>query len=263
MLNGKQYVGSSIVSLSGRVSDYFRPAYIRAQLARGNSAICGAILKYGISNFSLEVYTCPDPLVQEQYYLDNYELAYNIRRVATSPAPVPGLQPDMTGSNNSQFGKMGPDSGNWGNAHHGEQKTNWSLTRSVVYYLYSMETMEFHITCIGRIQIAEFFDIHINTAGRAVKAKVYNGYIISTTLLTPAEILSMKESLIVGVNSRIAKPIFIYNADQTTLLHRCNTVSMFTKLSGLGGSAVDTLCVSPILLWRGTYFITYDIIGAG
>lgn len=134
------------------------------------------------------------------------------------------------------------------------------MSRSVVYHLYSLESLEFHITCIGLAQVAEFFKVHINTASRAIKAEVYKGYIISTTLLTPVQILSIKESLVLGVNSRFAKPIFIYSADQSTLLHVCTTVGMFIKLSGLSGSGVVSLCVSPTLLWRDTYFISYNLI---
>lgn len=92
-------------NLSSRVSDYYRHSYLNGQLKRGNSAICSALLKYGHANFSLSMYPCDSPLTSEQYYLDNYPVEYNIRRVATG-----GVQPDRSGNLNLQFGKVGPDS---------------------------------------------------------------------------------------------------------------------------------------------------------
>lgn len=96
--------------MSRRVSDYFRNSYLKGQLARGGSAICSALLKHGHANFSLTIFPCDSPLTEEQYYMDNYTLEYNIRRVATGPAPIPGVQPDRSGELNPQFGKVGPDS---------------------------------------------------------------------------------------------------------------------------------------------------------
>jgi len=52
-LNGNQYVASSI-NLSKRLADYFTPSYIKTQSERG-SAICLAILKHGLDNFSIQV----------------------------------------------------------------------------------------------------------------------------------------------------------------------------------------------------------------
>lgn len=61
---------------------------MRAQLARGGkSAIYSAILKYGISNFSLyilEYCELASVLVIEQKYLDLYKPDYNILRIAGS-----------------------------------------------------------------------------------------------------------------------------------------------------------------------------------
>lgn len=52
-INGQQYVGSAM-DLSSRLSDYFTNSYIKHQSTRG-SAIYAAILKYGLSQFSLQV----------------------------------------------------------------------------------------------------------------------------------------------------------------------------------------------------------------
>lgn len=41
--------------------------------------------------------------------MDNYDVAYNIRRTSTGPAPTSGVQPDRTGANNLQHGQVGTD----------------------------------------------------------------------------------------------------------------------------------------------------------
>jgi group I intron endonuclease len=133
--NGKQYVGSAM-DLSSRLSDYFRLSYLKAQASRG-SAICAAILKYSLSEFSLQVIVLgPSPTFSplsffpkggskegvrggresisvnsdfiqlEQYYLDRYSLVYNIRRIALGPAPTANLDYNK-GDTNPQFGKAG------------------------------------------------------------------------------------------------------------------------------------------------------------
>ena len=87
------------MNLSSRLSDYFSDSYLKLQVNRG-SVISPAIIKHGHSNFSLQVLVLgPSPLREdisvdsdfillEQYYLDNYELIYNARRIALGPAPV-------------------------------------------------------------------------------------------------------------------------------------------------------------------------------
>lgn len=119
-ITGKQYIGSSTVSLSGRLSDYYSMSYLRLQAQERGSIISAAILKYGHAYFTLQVFPCVDALIQEQYYLDNAVTAYNARRTATGPAPTPGQQPDRTGSNNPQYGLVGPQGAHWGYEHSDE-----------------------------------------------------------------------------------------------------------------------------------------------
>lgn len=69
-LNGKSYIGSSI-NLSNRLHVYFNKAYIEKN--KDNMAINSALLKYGYSNFKLEIleYISPETVVEvEQNYLD-------------------------------------------------------------------------------------------------------------------------------------------------------------------------------------------------
>lgn len=258
LTNGHQYVGSSTVGLSGRLSDYFRPSYLEHQILPG-SVISAALLKYGHENFSLDVYHCDDPLVQEQFYLDNFVMVYNARRDATGPAYTPGVQPDRSGANNPQYGLTGTQGAHWGGTHTQEQKDLWSLSRATTYYLYSVTTSLLSETCLGLQHLAQVLNVHVNTARRAVKAQVYKGFVISTTMLTPEAVQAIVQGFSAEPNRRVVKPVYIYNATQTVLLHVYSSVNAFMEASGLNGSSVRQLATTTAL-WRDTYFVSYDLI---
>jgi len=84
-------------------------------LNKGNSGIYSAILKYGHSNFSLDIleYCKPDLLIKrEQYYIDLLEPEYNILKIAGSTlgfrhseATKVQMSINNTGVNNPLFGK--------------------------------------------------------------------------------------------------------------------------------------------------------------
>lgn len=82
--NGKCYVGSSI-NLSNRFYFYFN---LKAMLLTSkNSLIARALLKYGYSNFQLEILEYCDPskcIEREQYYIDLLKPEYNILKLAGS-----------------------------------------------------------------------------------------------------------------------------------------------------------------------------------
>jgi len=86
-LNGKIYVGSG-VDLSRRLSKYYLPSFMQAQLAKGGkSAIYSAILKHGYQDFSLYILEYCDisrVLETEQKYLDLYKPEYNLLLIAGS-----------------------------------------------------------------------------------------------------------------------------------------------------------------------------------
>jgi hypothetical protein len=84
--SGKSYIGSA-VDLSKRLAHYFSEKYMEKALKRVNSAIYNAILKYGLSNFSLEILDyCERPCViyWEQCSLDLWKPEYNILPIAGS-----------------------------------------------------------------------------------------------------------------------------------------------------------------------------------
>jgi group I intron endonuclease len=82
LTNSKFYIGSSH-NLSTRFGVYFNVN----QLMRSNMYIYKAILKYGYSNFSLDILDyCELNLLisREQYYLDLLKPEYNILKIAHS-----------------------------------------------------------------------------------------------------------------------------------------------------------------------------------
>ena len=79
---GFSYVGSS-VNLSKRFTSYYSYSF----LAKNNMIIYKALLKYGYSNFKLEIleYCAPKECIErEQYYLDSLKPEYNIFKIAGS-----------------------------------------------------------------------------------------------------------------------------------------------------------------------------------
>ena len=80
VISKKSYVGSS-VNLSIRFGNYFNINYLKREIKKNNSKIYRALLKYGYSNFRLDILEYCDPAIlieREQYYLDNLKLEYNI-----------------------------------------------------------------------------------------------------------------------------------------------------------------------------------------
>lgn len=80
----KSYIGSS-VNLGQRFASYFTYNWIASQAK--HSIICKALLKYGYSEFSLEILEyCnqEDVLKREQFYLDSLNPEYNILKTAGS-----------------------------------------------------------------------------------------------------------------------------------------------------------------------------------
>ena len=82
-VNGNTYIGSS-ANLSVRMYTY----YSLRSLAKSNRPIDIALLKYGFSNFALEILEYTDKnnvfFFREQYYLDLYKPQYNIVETAGS-----------------------------------------------------------------------------------------------------------------------------------------------------------------------------------
>ncbi len=104
------YIGSAI-NLSRRLHNYFSLSSLNKELLKGNSKINSALLKYGYSNFTLDILEYCEPnmlIIREQYYIDLLKPEYNILKVAGSRLGFKHSEvtiKKMSGMNNHFFGK--------------------------------------------------------------------------------------------------------------------------------------------------------------
>jgi len=86
IISGKSYIGSAI-NLSNRLKNYYNIAYLEREITKNNSMIYKALLKYGYSNFKLDIleYCNPNIIIErEQHYFDILKPEYNILKFARS-----------------------------------------------------------------------------------------------------------------------------------------------------------------------------------
>lgn len=84
--NGNTYIGSS-VNLGRRLKVYYDFSFLSIRVQTSKSRIYSAILKYGYSNFQLEIleYCTKEKAVsREQYYIDLFKPEYNLNPTAGS-----------------------------------------------------------------------------------------------------------------------------------------------------------------------------------
>ena len=80
--NGKIYIGSAV-----DLTNIFFHYYSLKRISDSNMTICKALLKYGYTNFQLEILEYCEPqniIAREQYYLDLLQSEYNILKTAGS-----------------------------------------------------------------------------------------------------------------------------------------------------------------------------------
>lgn len=85
LTTNKSYVGSSI-NLGRRLRNYYNPIFI-THISRKSMIINKALIKYGYSEFKLEILEYCDPkelIKREQYYLDLLSPKYNVLKFAYS-----------------------------------------------------------------------------------------------------------------------------------------------------------------------------------
>lgn len=85
-INNESYVGSSI-NITKRLRKYYCINYLKHEILIKNSRIYKALLKYGYSNFNLEIleYCDKESIInREQYYIDLLKPEYNICKTAGS-----------------------------------------------------------------------------------------------------------------------------------------------------------------------------------
>lgn len=227
--SGHQYVGSA-KNLNKRLSDYFRPSYLKTQTERG-SIISRAILKHGLSAFSLSVQELgsspdsstvfnsikiPDYVALEQTYLDHYTLAYNTNRFASSAAYNPYKGHINVGVDNPSFGKLGSESFVWNRTHSQEQKEIWSQNRSSYhYYIYNRYTYDY----IKKVYSNASLSVFLNTSTSQVTRLRHQGLLDSTAVLCLDYIITLKEY------STTQLKVMVRNLDTVVVRpHRTNTI---------------------------------------
>lgn len=266
-INGNQYIGSAM-NLSSRLSNYYSNSYVKFQSTRG-SAISSAIIKHGLSEFSLQILVLGDSPIRstisvnsdhillEQYFLDRYTLVYNIRRIALGPAPGLNNKPGKNAS--LQTDKVGPEGAAWNQSHSLEQRLLWSLTRSTPIFVYDCSTLTFNSIVYGYERFAELLGVHKNTARRAANSGyVYaNKYIISLTDLDANQLQTIRDKI--RPSSTKVKVVHVYDKNKSVLLKTFPSVNAFMRFSKQSGSNTLLLCTTDTL-WLGEYHLSYDLI---
>lgn len=113
-INGKRYVGSSI-RLGIRLTQYFNINYLKRNLS--TMIICQALLKYGYSNFSLEILEYCDSsecIKKETHYIEKLKPEYNIQLFPSTPMlgvkrredTIANLKKSLTGLSKSDQHKL-------------------------------------------------------------------------------------------------------------------------------------------------------------
>lgn len=111
-INGKRYVGSS-VNLGKRLTSYYNFDFLNRP--QHKMPIYKALLKYGYSQFKLEIleYCDPSKLIErEQYYIDLLKPEYNVLKIAGSSYGAKHSEETkaliakaLQGANNPMYGK--------------------------------------------------------------------------------------------------------------------------------------------------------------
>lgn len=123
LINNKIYVGSS-ADLNRRLNEYLNPLYIARNLAKGNSRVMNALLKYGYSNFGIKVLEVIEfdsnvsktnrrdqILDREQHYMDLFKPDYNLNKIAGSNLGRVYSQDVRTKMSLAKLGKPGNKKG--------------------------------------------------------------------------------------------------------------------------------------------------------
>lgn len=112
-ITGKKYVGSS-VQLGIRLSQYFNINYLNRNISM---RICQALLKYGYSNFSLQILEYCDKsecIKKETHYIEKLKPEYNIQLFPSTPMlgvkhrkeSIAKLKKSLTGLSKSDLHKL-------------------------------------------------------------------------------------------------------------------------------------------------------------
>lgn len=180
-VTGKYYIGQSIDlgdKKDGRLFRYLRPSYLKKSL--GKSIIQQAMIKYGISNFSLIILdwcTIKDLTVREQYWIDLLKPQYNILNAAKSSAGYKHtLDSKLKMSGPRPYYSPNPDQvekfGNWRRGRIVSQETRNKISRrfghSIFVYDQNYKFIGYYPS-INRAKKAYNLKLHTVTIQRRIK----------------------------------------------------------------------------------------------
>jgi group I intron endonuclease len=151
--NGKSYVGSAI-DLKNRLKNYYSLNLMGTRIKLGQSAIYSAILKYGHSNFKLEILEYCDSsevIEREKYYFNLLRPKYNLLPTAGSWLGYKhseesknkiraSLSGKNAGENNPMFGVLGENHPRFGKNHSEEARSKISETKGTAIEVIDIET---------------------------------------------------------------------------------------------------------------------------
>ena len=200
LITGKSYIGSSI-SLSGRFNTYYSLSYLKKRVEKGSSIIYNSLLKYGYSNFSLDIleYCEPSLLIsKEQYYIDLLKPEYNILKKAGSrlgtkqsfetKQVISSALKGRTFSDESKAKminkklRQGFDTSFFGKTHTVETISRIKITKSLSIKITDIEANTEKIF-VGNIKAAKYLGISESTLRRyKKKGKIFQGKYLITNV---------------------------------------------------------------------------------
>ena len=197
LVNGKSYVGSS-ANLRRRIQEYFNLERTRRELERGESMVYKALLKYGYSNFTLEILETINIanlsfeeakvllLDREQYYIDLLNPKYNILKSAgsnlgmvLSPETREKMSRAKLGISSHRKGKKGLEAFSVESM----KKMSENSGMSKCIYVYSLDHVLLFPPYSSIKDCASSLNISRYRIGRALdKEKIVDKFLFSTTL---------------------------------------------------------------------------------
>ena len=213
----------------------------------------------------------PDYLVMEQNYLDNYELAYNINRKASTNYE-PSKASVNVGINNPSYNLKSEEAFAWNRTHSEDLKAQWSITRGkYTFFVYSSRTFEFLQSFPSAIKLSIYLNTGQDFTYQLLKliqtsdysVVIYKDYIVS---LTPhdADFLSNNFKLFVvkkeSVSKTTKKGIMIYGFNPSSNEYRTwlSKVSCVEDITGKRHSNIRTINqrIDKGILYKGFYLQT-------
>ena len=245
-VNNNSYIGSAI-NLSRRLYSHYHGN-------KSNIILQQAILKHGLSNFSIEILEYCDKSVlieREIFYINSIKPEYNINPIAGSSLGAKhseetrkkisdALKGRFTGENNSQYGLKGEKSFHFGKLRSKETREKMSKAKGSTIYVYNLDIILLNTFFSAKGAAKYFFCGHVTIIKYARSNYIFkNEYILSLeplksnfTPILPKSytiyIYSLDNQLLHTFNSsRVAAKHF--DVDSKTILNYTKSGKIFQK----------------------------------